>query len=254
MRLFTSVMLSMVIIVAWLSGCVDVPSNGPTPPVFESEFRFFNADKDLASANILFDLGPAVSGVAFKETNSHQTYPSGARVGAMDGSDTIRVAVTSEQRSTVVLLPKTGATREFVKLIERRIYDEATLAAVDVTLPINDSTGAHISDTTFANVVVGGLRVVHGVPATTIDISIVGQSTSLADGLLIENRVDIAGAEYRDIGAYTALLPGDYTITLSSPDDGSIIASTQVTIGNIRRTTVAVQSASGVELVNIEDN
>ena len=39
----TIVILSSLLLSVWLLSCVDVSSTGPTPPEFNSEFRFLNA-------------------------------------------------------------------------------------------------------------------------------------------------------------------------------------------------------------------
>ncbi len=253
----TFVVLTLLLCAAWFVGCADVSSTGPTPPEFFSEYRFLNADSDLGDVNISLDLGPSVSGLEFMEANPHQTYPSGNRVGIIPSTnDTLRIAMTSDQRATVMLLPQTGATREFIKLIERRIFDPAAVQPADVTLPINDTTGAHLADTTFVNASIGKLRLVQGVPDAAYDFTITGASIPLSDTTLIENQAVLAAQDYRTIGPYTSLPVGDYTVTAVASDDTTATeaASTQVSLASMRMTSVLVQTSDGVAFVNLEDN
>ncbi len=250
----TTVMLVALLCVAWLVGCVDVSSTGPDAPVINSEFRFLNAAEDLGSVNISLDLGNAVSSLAVGATNTHQTYPSGNRLAVLSNGDSVRVAMTAEQRATVMLLPKTGTTREFIKLVERRIFDSADVPAVDVELPINDTTGAHLADTVFTAATVGKMRFVNGVPGASYDVSIQGQNTDLGGGVLIEALWVEAAQEFRDVSSYLNLPVGDYTVTVTSSADGSAVTSEAVSVGNNRRTMVLMSSGGGVSVVSLEDN
>lgn len=252
----TTVMLALLLSVAWLVGCVDVPSNGPEAPVIESEYRFLNVASDLASVSIDMDLGPDISGLAFGSATSHGTYPSGNRSAAIAGDETIPVAVTAEQRATIMLLPKTGDIREFVKLIERRIFDLAALPVGDITLAINDTTGAHIADTTFSGATVGALRVVTAVPGATYDITIQGENTTLASTDVIDNSFASAGVAYRTVGDYKSYRVGSYTISVAaSADPTTVLATKQVTLGASRQTcVVASDGGSGIQILSLEDN
>ncbi len=251
----TTVVLALLLTVVWLVGCVDVPSNGPEVPTIESEYRFLNAASDLGSVGITMDLGPAVSGLAFGSSNSHQTYPSGNRLAVLDNGDSLRVAVTAEQRATVMILPLTGQTREFVKLIERRIFDAAALAPEDIMLPINDTTGAHVDDTTFAAAAVGRLRCVTAVPGETYDITIQGENITLDAAHFVENSLVTADVEYRTIGAYTPMRVGSYTVSVAaSADPTTVLASTAVTLGAAKQTcVVASDGGTGIQLIVLAD-
>ncbi len=252
----TTVMLMLLLCVAWLVGCVDVSSTGPDAPVINSEFRFLNAAGDLGDVNITLDLGNAVSSLAVGATNTHQTYPSGNRLAVLSNGDSLRIAMTAEQRATVMILPLSApdATREFIKLVERRIFDSADVPAVDVTIPINDTSGVNHGDTTFSAATVGKLRFVNGVLGATYDISIQGQNTDLGGGNLIEALWAEAAQEFRDVSGYLNLPVGDYTVTVTSSADGSAVASEAVSVNSIRRTMVLMPSGGGVSVVSLEDN
>ncbi|MFQ5650086.1 MAG: DUF4397 domain-containing protein [bacterium] len=211
-------MLTTLLCVAWLVGCTDVPSTGPPTPEFNSEFRFLNAAGDLADVSIVFDTGPAVNGLGFGTANTHQTYPSGNRVATLSSGDTLRVAMTSDQRATVMLMDKTGATREFIKLIERRIFDPATTSAAL-------------------------FRGVHASPdAGDIEFTVTGADT-------------VSGtASFKDVSPYLSVTAGDYTLTVTTASGDTL--TTSLSLSNMRHTGVLVgSSAAGtLALVGLDDN
>ncbi len=221
----TMVMLSVLLLVVWLVGCTDVPSNGPTPPTLEAEYRVLNAS-ELSSADMTFDLGPAATGLGFGQANSHQTYPAGNRVGVIGGSgDTLRVAMTTDQRATVLVLPLTTTFREFIKLVERRIFDPAQTAT-------------------------GKVRVVHGAATTTgagpdVDVTVAGSDTSIT----------LSGMSFKDVGSYLSIPSGTYTVSVFAAGDSTAATSASVDVGNARSTSVLVSDASGaLSLVSLSDN
>ncbi len=218
-------MLSALLSLAWLVGCTDVPSNGPTPPTLEAEYRVLNAS-ELASVDMTFDSGPAASGLGFGQANSHQTYPAGNRVGVIGGSgDTLRVAMTTDQRATVLVLPLTSSFREFIKLVERRIFDPAQTAT-------------------------GRVRFVHGAAADStagpdVDVTLAGSDTTIT----------LSGISFRDVGGYQSVPSGTYTLSVFAAGDTTATTSVSVDVGNTRSTSVLVSDASGaLSLVNLSDN
>lgn len=260
MNLKTTIVLVMLVSLTWLVGCIDVSSTGPTPPTIESEFRYLNAAADLPSVSISLDLGPAVGSINFGEANAHQTYPSGNRVGVTspDG-DTLRIATTAEQRATVVLLTKeTGATRTFKKLIERRIFDPATQSPADsIIVPINDGAGVHVADTTFKNVISASYRVVNAVPGSDYTLRVDGGQTPIDGGLFLDRNfagVSLAFNPDSEANYGFRLLPGDYSVTVTSTATGAVLATTQVTVSDRRQTSVVVSDGTTVSIMNIEDN
>ncbi|PJF33657.1 MAG: hypothetical protein CUN57_01570, partial [Phototrophicales bacterium] len=103
----TTAMLILFVVSAWLVSCADVPSNGPTPPEFNAQFRFVNAAQDLGSVTLSVD-GQSQGTIDYMGATDHITYPAGSRVAVLSSGDTLNVAMSTDQRATVVILPMTG--------------------------------------------------------------------------------------------------------------------------------------------------
>ncbi len=129
-----TIMLAVLVSMALLAGCTDVPSSAPPPIEVNSEYIFVNADVAQNSLSINFDLGPAVSGLSFGAASNAATYPSGARVGVTGSGDTLNVAMTTDQKGTIVILTNTAGFPEFVKLITRRVFDSAATTSASLNL------------------------------------------------------------------------------------------------------------------------
>jgi hypothetical protein len=216
-------LVTIVVVPVWLISCVDVSSTGPTPPDFNSEFRFLNAAADLGNVSISFDLGDAVSVLGFGAANSHQTYPSGNRIGALSSGDSLRVAMTAEQRATVVILPLTGTVREFIKMIERRIFDSAATSGARIRV-------AHAG---LAGAAEGG----------DLDVTIAGADTSLT-----------VMVSYRDVSGYASVPAGSYTLTAMASGDTVAVATTTVDLSSARYTSVITGDVSAPSFVDLSDN
>jgi len=209
-------MLSLALGIAWLVGCTDVPSNGPTPPEVNSETRFMNADPNL-TANLALDLGPAISGLGFGQATSHQTFPSGARKGVLSGEpDTLRIAMTTDQRATIIFLPTTGGFREILKVIERRIFDPPAVnpGKFQVVYVATDSTGGE---------------------GPAVDIRITGADTTL----------NLTNSAFKFVSGYKNIPSGSYTVDVFAGGDSTASATTTVNVGNSRYTSVIVSDATG---------
>ena len=211
----TTAMLSLALGLAWLVGCTDVPSNGPAPPEVNSESRFLNADANL-TASLAFDLGPAVSGLAFGQATSHQTFPAGARIAAVSGEDSLRIAMTTDQRATFIILPKTTDFREVLRIVERRIFDPPAVnpGKLQVVYVGADATGA---------------------AGPAVDIVVTGADTTLS----LNNSAFKFSSGYQNIPA------GSYTIDVFVGGDSTASATTTVAVGNSRYTSVIVSDATG---------
>ncbi|MCZ6672473.1 MAG: hypothetical protein O7C75_05970, partial [Verrucomicrobia bacterium] len=205
----------------WLISCVDVPSSGPTPPEFIAEFSFANAAEDLVDVAILVD-GQSIGTVPFGMQTDHGRYDAGSRAVTLGNGDQFPVAMTTDQRGTVLLLPLTGTIREFIKLVERQIFQDATT-----------STAA--------------IRAVHASPDA---------------GEVVVTLAAIAGADtvtetlsnYRDVGSYHSVAAGDYIVTLTI--GGTEIPAGIVTLSNMRQTGVVAGfvANSSITLFGLEDN
>lgn len=222
----TTVMLTIMLMVAWLVGCTDVPTTAPDPIEVNSEFRFLNAAGDLNSVDLVFDLGPNVSGLAFQSTTDHATYPSGARVGAASNGDTLRIAMTTDQRATVLILPLTNPFREILKLIERRIFDDATTSTARIRVVHVAADGANA----------GG----------DLDVTITGADTSIT----------VSGLSFKGNSGYFNVPAGSYQLDAFAAGDTNVVFTTTITAATSRYTSVITGDLGGgaAAFVNMADN
>lgn len=214
----TTVMLTLLIAAVWLVSCVDVPSKGPTPPEFNAEFRFVSAAEALGDVGISVD-GESIGTLSFMGEIAHRQYPAGARVATLDNGDILRVAMTTDQRGTVLVLPLTGAEREFIKLVERRIFDPAATANALA-------------------------RFVHASPdAGDIEVTTAGSETTITET-----------ASFRGVSDYVSVPAGNYTITVTTASGDTI--ETSITLSNMRQTDVLMGSSTAgtLTLVSFVDN
>ncbi len=212
----TSVILSALVLSVWLISCADVPTNGPTPPDFRSEFRFASAAADLGDVGVSVD-GQSIGNVAFMGEIAHADYPSGSRVVTLSNGDELRVPMTFDERATVLILPLTAAVREFIKLVERRTFQTAATATARI-------------------------RVVHASPdAGAITTTLVGADTTIT-----------ASGSYRDVSSYASVPAGDYTLTVISAAGDTLTGN--LTLANARQTAVVAGSTGSLALIALLDN
>jgi Domain of unknown function (DUF4397) len=203
-----------------LMSCADVPSTGPQPPNLIAQFRFVHAADDLGNIGVAVD-GAAVGSFAFKAALPYTEFPAGSRVAVLSSGDTLRIAMESYNRGTVVILPKTGPVREFIKLSERRVFD-----------PVSTSSAL--------------LRVVHAAEAPNLFVKIVGPST-----------VRLNDTAFRSATNYLPLPAGNYTISVATTaDTTTVLASATLTAVNKRQTSVILGSADAgtLTLMNLTDD
>ncbi len=208
----------ILLLAAGLMSCADVPSTGPQPPNLISQFRFVHAAGDLGNVGVAVD-GAAIGSFAFKAALPHTEFPAGSRVVALSNGDTLRIAMESYSRGTVVILPKAGPVREMIKLSERRVFD-----------PVN--TGE------------AWLRVVHAAEAPNLFVKIAGPDT-----------VRLSDTAFESATNYLQLPVGNYTISVATTaDTTAILASATINAVNKRQTSVILGSANALELVNLTDD
>lgn len=212
----TTVILSVLVLSVWLISCVDVPTNGPPPPDFSSEFRFVSAAADLGDVGVSVD-GQSIGNVTFMGEIAHADYPSGNRVVTLSNGDELRVPMTFDERATVLILPLTAAVREFIKLVERRTYQTAATSTAR-------------------------FRIVHASPdAGFATVTVVGADTTLSgEGI------------YRDFTEYASIPAGDYAITVIAAAGDTVTGN--VTLANTRQTCVLVGSTGSLSLLSLSDN
>ena len=212
----TTVILSVLVLSVWLISCVDVPTNGPTPPDFRSEFRFASAAADLGDVGVSVD-GQSIGNVSFLGEIAHADYPSGNRVVTLSNGDELRVPMTFDERATVLILPLTAAVREFIKLVERRTFDAAATSTARA-------------------------RIVHASPdAGDITTTLVGTDTTL-----------VVSGSYRDVSNYASIPAGDYAYTAISTAGDTVTGT--LTLANIRQTAVLAGSTGSLALIGLLDN
>ncbi len=209
----------ILLLAAWLMSCADVPSTGPEPPVLLAQFRFVHAAGDAGKIGVKVD-DSNLGDVVFKGAIPHTEFPAGNRVTVLSTGDTLRFAMESYKRGTVVILPQTGPVREFLKLSERRIFDPA-------------NTGTAL------------LRIVHAANAPDLFVKIAGASQTAR----------LSGVAFKDDSGYLQLPAGNYTITVTAASDTTaVLASTTLDAMNKRQTSVILGSAGALELVNLADD
>jgi endonuclease YncB( thermonuclease family) len=210
----------ILLLAAWLMSCADVPSTGPTPPELLSQFRFVHAAGDLGDVGVAVD-GSSIGSLAFKGALPYREFPAGSRVAVLSNGDTLRVAMESYKRGTVLILPKTGPAREFVKLNERRVFD-----------PVN--TGE------------AWLRVVHAAEAPEVDVRIAGVDTTIT----------LSAAAYRAATDYLRIPEGNYTIRVAAAGDTTALLTFSLSAVNKRQTSVILGSVSAgtLALINLADD
>lgn len=213
------------LLVAMLSGCVDVPTEGPTPPALKAEYRFIHAAVDAGEVGLSVD-GKAVGNVSFKGVAPHAEYTSGTKEVALSNGENLLVSMSTDYRGTFVLLGKVDGERTFLKLQERRMFDSPTIV-----------------DT----VAVGAIRPVHCSPdAPAVDITVEGPGGSWT----------YSGVAYRGIGRYQKVAPGDYTVTVKPAGGADAVLTATVTVGTERNTVIVMGSVAGGTLtaLAVKDN
>jgi hypothetical protein len=217
------------VIAAFLAGCADVPSTGPTPPDPKSQMRFVNADPGLPNVTVSVD--NAASGtIAFQAATGYGEYPAGSRKVALNpgtAADTARIAFTTDRRSTIFILPQVSGAREYFKVNERFVYNAPGVANRALMRAINlavfpDADGNDVG----------------------VDAVFTGPDTLVAEEGL-----------YKDSTPYFDLLPGSYAITLYLAGTDSVVASGSVSMAaNKRYTTVVMGTATAPALVSLTDD
>ncbi len=223
----TIVILSSLLLSVWLMSCIDVSSTGIPPELLKSEFRFVNAAADAGNVSFSFDLAgqPAVNDLGFGEANSHQTYDSGSRNATLSNGDSFIIAMTAEQRATVVLLPMTLSTREFVKVIERDTFVN----------PSTLSTGIRVVHAALAGAVAGG----------DLDVTVTSADASFTSLVMT--------LSYRGQSPYASVPAGSYTVTVTASGDTTVVGTTTVDF-SFRATSVIIGDVSAPSFANLADN
>jgi hypothetical protein len=203
--------------------CTDIPSTGPELPDLIAQFRFVNAAVDVGAVGINVD-ATSVGTIDFKASTAHLQFNAGSRVIVLSTNDTLRVAMPTYRKGTIIILPKTGVVRDYIRLIERRTFDAAEV------------------DT-------GVIRLAAAATVTgTLDLTIFNadQSVSITRTLALSE----------DSG-YLALPVGQYTITAVATGDtvGTALATIAATVTNKRQTSVIMgNQLNNLAIISLNDD
>lgn len=230
-KVFTSkfVLLFTIMIIITVSGfnCVEIPSTGPEIPELTAQYRFLNAASDLSEAiGLTVDDDPAGT-IALNEATDFIEFNAGSRVVVLSTNDTLRVAMPTYQRGTVIILPKPDGQdyRNYLRLNDRRIFDNAEI------------------DT-------GRIQIVNAVaePEEGLIVSIFSADSSFTQTTTLEP----------GNGSNAFNFPfGDYTLNVVAADDttATSIGQSTVTLANTRQTTVITgMNTNDISFVHLSDN
>lgn len=163
-KTFLVVLCLGVVTTAFLS-CVDIPSEGPEFPDFQSQTRFINAAPELGTAQVMLEptVGTGLqqfATLAFQDATDYQDIPSGDRLAKVaSDADTGSVGLQADEVATVILFPRVGDSRRF-RVFPERMRFEALPDSVGQVRFINTDTSSvayDITDTAAGTAVVEGL-------------------------------------------------------------------------------------------------
>ncbi|MBD3376636.1 DUF4397 domain-containing protein [candidate division KSB1 bacterium] len=212
-------LLVLMLVAALMTGCVDVPADGPTPPEYKAQFRFVHAANDVGDVAVSVD-GQSVGNLSFAGVIPHSEFLAGSRTVKL-GNEEFPVAMSTEQRGTVVVLDQQQGARAYIKLVERRLFDAETTEQ-------------------------GNLRLVHAAKAPAVDLEVVGSDTSFA----------YEGVGYEAATPYAKIPAGTYEVMVYAAGDTNAILTTSVNVGNKRHSSLVVGDAEAgtLSFLNLEDN
>lgn len=207
------VVMAMLVSAAVLS-CADVPSTGPTPPDFRAEFRFVHAAPELGNVQLAVD-GVQQGALDYAGDLAHREYPAGSREVALSSGDRQFVAMSTNLRGTVVLLPATaGAPREFFRLSERRVFDAPQVA----------------------------FRVANFYAPATVDVTV----TAGADTVLA------ASLAYKGVSNYQVVPAASYTVEAKIAGSNTVLVSSPLSVST-SHTSMILGDASAALIKNVAD-
>jgi hypothetical protein len=155
-----------------LLGCVDLPTEGLTPPDYQAQVRIVVADASLPADNIVLSLAPGPSFTPFADVNAglplagttYVSYPAGGKrifVKSPQDPDTLTVTFGTETSGTLYVLPRVvPADQRFRYVTERLLYSQTGYADSTVVRVLNAITSGDTIDVTTT----GGAFVVNNLP------------------------------------------------------------------------------------------
>ena len=210
-----TVALMAMLAAALLVSCADVPSTGPTPPVFNSEFRFVHAAADLGQLEVRVD-GSQVATLALGESSPRGTFPSGSRVVALSSGESQNIGMDSDQKASVYILPSVAGVRELVRLGEGRTFDNPRAPS---------------------------LRIFSAHPDSSFEIYAYAGGDTVYDGTALTFKTNTG---------YLGVAAATYTVDVKFAGSSTTAASTSVTVAN-GHTVMVVGVGAGVSLTALND-
>ncbi len=184
-------------------GCVDIPSEGHTPPDYQAEVRIVYADPFVGTAAIRMAPGPDFnaysdlpSGIYGTATASYVVIPAGNKKlflkdAAADSTvdhDTSSIAFNPDQHGTMIVFPRPDSTvSRFVFLDERYSFAQGGIADTTRVLFIN-ATARAVTDTA----------------DLALDINMIATVDTTT-----ETSTAVAGLAFRDVSDYINVPSGD---------------------------------------------
>ncbi len=215
MSLKASKLILSVCSAALLWSCAEVPSTGPTTPDVLSEFRFVHAAPELGNVQVSVD-GAAQGDLAFGNSLAYKQFPAGSREVVLSNGERQFVAMSTDLRGTVALLPSVGgAAREFLRVTERRIFDTPNLA----------------------------VRVLNLSPGVSVDVRVIAGTDTLASESL----------GYKGDTGYKVATAGAYVIEVKEAGKDVVLASTPLTVST-SHTALIMGSAGAISVKALSDN
>lgn len=199
---------------AALLSCADVPSTGPGTPEVVSEFRFVHAAPELGSVSVSVD-GAAQGDLVFSNSLAYKQFPAGSREVALSNGERQFVAMSTDLRGTIALLPSSGGTREFFRISERRIFDTPNVA----------------------------VRVLNLIPNLNVDVRVIAGADTVTN----------ASLAYKGDTGYRIATARDYTIEVKQAGSNTVLATAPLTVST-SHTALILGNAGAVSVKGLADN
>ncbi len=198
-----------------LLSCADVPSTGPQPPEVLSEFRFVHAAPELGSVQLAVD-GVSQGDLTYSNTLGYKSFPAGSREVSLSNGEKQFVAMSTDLRGTVAVLPSIGgAAREFFRISERRIFDTPGVA----------------------------VRVLNFSPSYSVDVRVIAGADTVANARLA----------YKGDTGYRVVAARDYVIEVKEAGTDVVLASSPLTVSN-SHTALILGAAGALTIKSLSDH
>jgi hypothetical protein len=210
-----------------MTGCVEIPSEGHNPPDYKSSVRVMYLDPAFTSSTSIMvaegpDFTPFSSTIfpsgSFGTVTAYSTVNSGGKQLFVDADpDTSALTIATEQRGTLVVLPRPDvANPRFLVLGEGRTFEAVGITGASRVRILN-AVGRGAADTL----------------DVAVDVFRTSDSTAVVTGLAFgsaSDYVEVAsgvaeGFYLTRTGSTTALTPTAITITGASNTDFTLVGS-----------------------------